>query len=58
MPRALPCSVRHEIVTLRCLGVGLAESASQLRLPYGSVRRIWRHYRTDPSQPLNPDGLD
>ena len=55
MPRALPCSVRHEIITLRSQGMGLAEIASQLRLAYGSVRRICRHYRTDPSQALNPD---
>ncbi|MGH3429503.1 MAG: hypothetical protein ACRD3Q_21020, partial [Terriglobales bacterium] len=55
MPRALPSSVRHEIITLRSQGLGLAEIASQLHLAYGSVRRICRHYRSDPTRPLNPD---
>jgi hypothetical protein len=53
MPPELPSSVRHEIITLR--SQGLAEIASQLHLPYGSIRRIWRHSRTNPSRPLNPD---
>src|SRR4051794_6528850 len=55
MPRALPVSVRHEIIAPCSQGLSLAEIASRLRQPYDTVRRIWRRYRTDPSRPLNPD---
>ena len=55
MPRALPTSLRHQIIALRSEGLSLAGIASQLHLPYSSVRRICRRYRSDPSRPLHPD---
>jgi hypothetical protein len=55
MPRPHPATVRHEILTLRSQGLTLTEIASQLRLPYGSVRRICRQHRLDPSRSLSPD---
>src|SRR5947199_6018671 len=55
MPRALPTTVRHEVLVVHQQGLSLAQVAAQLRLPYSSVRRIWRRYRTDPSRPLAPD---
>ena len=55
MPRAHPTAIRHQILGLRSQGLSLVQIASQLLLPYSSVRRLCRRHRDDPARPLNPD---
>ena len=55
MPRAHPTAIRHQILGLRSQGLSLVQIASQLLLPYSSVRRLWRWHCDDPARPLNPD---
>jgi hypothetical protein len=55
MPRAHPTAIRDQILSLRSQGLSLVQIASQLLLPYSSVRRLCRRHRDDPARPLNPD---
>jgi hypothetical protein len=52
MPGAVPLATRQEIVDRRDRGQTLAYIASQLALPYVTVRANWRAFRD-----RGPDGL-
>jgi hypothetical protein len=52
MPRALPLATRQEIVDRHNRGQTLAHIASELAIPYVTVRAIWRAFRDH-----GPDGL-
>ena len=49
-----PADIRSSL-GLRSQGLSLVQIASQLVLPYSSVRRLCRRHRDDPARPLNPD---
>jgi hypothetical protein len=45
MPRAVPLARREQIIAFRQAGKPLVEIASQLGMPYRTLREIWRRFR-------------
>src|SRR4029453_16284289 len=55
MPRPLSVPLRQEIVRRHKQGLPLTQIATDLAIPYGTVRKIWRLYRREGLERLTPD---
>jgi transposase len=55
MPRALPMATREAIVARHQAGSSLPQIATELGVPWATVRRLWRRYRDQGEAGLTPN---